>query len=119
MDFPGQLSELTPRICDCEYCKQYPSTVISHPRLRVKFKGGDVEVRTNGARLANFNYCTKCKILLAVTSIIDAQVLGAVNSELFRDVSIFGAPKRIQPYLLSDEQKIERWGQLWGMVSGV
>ncbi|MCG8383119.1 MAG: hypothetical protein MJA28_13060 [Gammaproteobacteria bacterium] len=119
MDFPGQLKDLTPRICDCDYCKKYPSVIISHPNSTVLFEGGKAEIRSNGDQLARFSSCSVCKRFLAVTSVINGQVRGAVNAELFGDVNMYGAPKQIQPYLLSADQKIERWAQLWGIVAGV
>lgn len=119
MDFPGQLKDLTPRICDCDYCKEYPSAIISHPNLTVLFEGGKAGERWNGDRLAKFSYCSTCNSFLAVTSVIGGQVRGAVNSQLFGDINMYGAPQHIQPYLLSAEQKTERWGRLWAMVVGV
>lgn len=117
--FSEQLCSINPRICDCEYCKINPSKIISDPRMKVDFIGDSISIRQNGDRLANFYHCGFCNQLLAVGCNIDDQLRGAVNSDLLYEAKQLGAPVQIQPRLLSADEKIERWSDLWGVFSGL
>ena len=119
LEFTQPTKILSPRICDCEYCKSNPSKIISAPDLAAKFFGGSCKIRKNGDQLANFYYCTGCSQLLAVGCYINGSLLGAINCGLFPDKVKFGAPVNVQPRFLSSEEKIDRWGKLWGKIVGL
>ena len=113
------IDDLNPRICDCNYCKAHPSAVISNPSMEIDLTGGRATFDQNGDRLAKFFRCEGCGDLLAVGCLISDVMRGAVNSNLFGDTYHFGEPIQIQPWLLSSKEKLERWGKLWGVLSGV
>lgn len=113
------LEHYNPRDCDCNYCQEHPSRVISDPGMSVAFIGEGFLVRQNGDRLANFYHCRDCKVLLAVGCCFDGQLRGAVNSNLLDESSQLGQPVQIQPRLLSAEEKQQRWRKLWGALSGL
>ncbi len=115
----GPLTNLNPRICDCDYCQANPSQIISDPDMSAVFTGNDVLIKKNGDQLANLYYCEHCNDLLAVGCLIDSQLRGAINSTLLQDKSQLGEPVKIQPRLLSAVEKLERWGRLWGNLSGL
>jgi hypothetical protein len=46
-------------------------------------------------------------------------VIFAKNPALFGDAKLFGEPVKIQPRLLTANEKSERWSKLWGTLEGV
>ncbi len=113
------IDHLNPRICDCNYCKAHPSAVLSDPSMEIDLTGGKSTFDQNGDRLAKFYRCKNCGDLLAVGCVIDEVLRGAVNSNIFGDTYQFGELIQIQPWLLSGKERLERWGKLWGVLSGV
>lgn len=113
------LAQLTPRVCDCDYCQKNPSSIVSDPSMVITLTGGTVKINKNGDRLANFYHCDRCGDFLAVGCDIDGVLRGAVNSALLGDPSQLSKPINIQPRRLSAEQKVARWGDLWGMLKGM
>ncbi len=111
------LGDFNPRSCDCDYCNNSPSVIISDPNMRVDLVGGEFTINKNGDQLASFYYCDSCGDLLAVGRDFDNQLRGAVNANLFRDSSQLGQMIAIQPRLLSADEKLDRWGKLWGQLS--
>jgi hypothetical protein len=85
----------------------------------IDFVGGGTSINQNGDQLANFYYCDCCGDLLAVGCTLNVQLRGAVNPNLLRNADQLGKPIRIQPRLLSADEKLDRWGKLWGVLNGV
>lgn len=119
LELQQPLESLTPRRCSCEFCQQHPSVIVSAPELRAKFSGGTARTRTNGERLAVFYYCGECDELLAVGASIQGVLRGAVNSALLPASHALGEPMLVRPQGLDAEAKVERWGRLWGMLTGL
>lgn len=114
---PMESRELRPRICDCDYCQQHPSAIISHPEINTEIAGdAPIYVATNGSGQANFYHCQECHQLLAVGAIFDDVLLGAVNGRMFGDLAQFGEPIAIQPWKLSPQEKAARWPTVWGKL---
>ena len=113
------LEEFNPRICDCNYCKNNPSQIISDPDMIIKLVGGRTSVVKNGDQLANFYYCDCCGDLLSVGCTLNGQLRGAVNPNLLHSSNQLGKPIHIQPWLLSSDEKLDRWEKLWGVLIGV
>ncbi len=110
------LYNLSPRVCDCEYCTAHPSAVISHPGMRIELVGGRglLMLDQNGDRLATFHHCASCSDLLAVGCEIKGRFRGAVNALLLEQRAELGAHLAIQPRLLAAAEKLLRWEKLWG-----
>lgn len=51
------LNDFNPRICNCDYCKNNPSAIISDPNMIINLVGGEIAINQNGDELANFYYC--------------------------------------------------------------
>lgn len=85
----------------------------------IDFVGGEITINQNGDQLANFYYCDSCGDLLAVGCNLNGQLRGAVNPNLLRNANQLGKPVQIQPRLLSSDEKLDRWGKLWGVLNGV
>lgn len=113
------LEEFVSRVCDCNYCQDNPSEIISDPNMKIEFLGGEVSIIQNGDQLANFYYCSCCNDFLAVGCDINGQQRGALNSNLLHSSRMLGNPILIQPRLLSSNEKLERWGKLWGILKGI
>ena len=111
------LGDFNPRSCDCDYCKNSPSEIISDPNMRVDLMGGEITINKNGDQLANFYYCDSCGDLLAVGRYFNNQLRGAVNANLLRDSGQLGKTIEIQPRLLNADEKLDRWQRLWGQVN--
>jgi hypothetical protein len=108
------LSDFNPRICDCDYCQQHTSGIISDPSMMVNLFGGELTIRQNGDQFANFYYCKGCGQFLAVGCYLNDHLRGAINHSLLEHANQFNSPIYIQPRLLTAEQKLERWAELWG-----
>jgi hypothetical protein len=113
------LEEFNPRVCDCNYCQNNPSEIISDPNMIIEFVGGETSIIQNGDQLANFYYCNYCGDFLAVGCNLNGQLHGAVNSNLLHSSNQLGKPIKIQPWLLNSDEKLDRWGKLWGVLNGV
>lgn len=113
------LGDFNPRSCDCDYCKKFPSAIISDPNMKVDLVGDEFTIIKNGDQLASFYYCDSCGDLLAVGRTFNNQLRGAVNASLLRDSGQLGQTIEIQPRLLSADEKLDRWGKLWGQVNGI
>jgi hypothetical protein len=87
--------------------------------MKIEFLGGEASVIHNGAQLANFYYCDCCSDFLAVGCDIKGQQRGAVNLNFLHSYCKLGKPILIQPRLLSSNEKLDRWGKLWGVLNGI
>ena len=85
----------------------------------IAFLGQGLTINKNGDQLADFYYCNYCGDLLVVACNLNGQLRGAVNANLLLEANQLGKPHVIQPRLLSAKEKRERWGSLWGVLSGV
>lgn len=83
----------------------------------IRLAGNTIEIEKNGDQLANFYRCANCKQLIAVGCVLNGVSRGAINPELFSNVSEFGEPIHIQPRLLSAQEKLQRWEALWGVLN--
>lgn len=119
VDFPEALEGFNPRGCDCDYCQQNPSALISDPNMEVSLKGNNLAITQNGDQIAHFYSCGSCGDFLAVGCKINGQLRGAFNANLLDVANELGSPIRIQPRLLSADEKLDRWGKLWGVLRGV
>lgn len=111
------LKALNPRVCDCSYCKHYPSAVVSDPTMAIHLTGGTLKTNTNGNQLATFYYCDSCGDFLAVGCHLQGVLRGAISATLLGDASELGDVLRIQPRLLNGSDKLKRWEGLWGLLA--
>lgn len=113
------LRNLSPRVCDCEYCKAHPSAVISHPDMKFDLVGDKnlLTVSQNGDKLATFYHCTACGDLLAVGREINGRSRGAVNALLLDQRAELGEHMAVQPRLLAATDKLRRWEEVWGEMT--
>ena len=107
-----------PRICDCEYCKRNPSSVISHPSMVIKVMSELDVLKTekNGEGLANFYRCPNCDCLVVIACSIAGILRGAVNADILCCDGRFGEDVNVSPKSLNAHEKMERWSMLWGTI---
>ncbi|WP_434360306.1 hypothetical protein NF212_07615 [Parasalinivibrio latis] len=111
-------SELNPRRCDCDYCREKPAALISHPTMEVEVGVplNSMKAEQNGDRLATFYRCKTCDDLIVVGAKIDGEWRGAVNGELLSCRSELGDDVAISPKKLSPSEKQARWKKLWAKI---
>ena len=118
LDLEVDLASLVPRRCDCNYCRSLTSkaAMISDPMLRITVTETNQRLKesANGSGQATFYHCENCDQLIVVGAPLESRLRGAVNSDLFEESVEFVEPQTIQPWLLSPQEKAERWSLLWG-----
>ena len=117
-DSSDDLSAVNPRICDCDFCQQNPSAMISGPNAAcaINSDNGKFTQKTNGSEQATFYHCYNCDQLLAVGAQIEGESKGAINGLLLDHSAQLGEPVFIQPRLLSAKEKAARWSVVWGRL---
>jgi hypothetical protein len=95
-----------------------PSAIVSSPQVAIEIhaKTSALLTATNGSGLATFYHCKRCNQLLAVGAILAGVSLGAVNAFLMGNLDQFAEPISIQPRLLSPDEKVARWAEIWGSL---
>jgi hypothetical protein len=114
------LSEFQPRICDCQYCQQNPGQLLSHPSAQIRVLAdiaSQLTANKNGGTSARFYHCKNCNDFVCVGVEIDQRMRGVLNSNLLTDREALGESIPIQPRLLSDQEKLDRWKKLWSHLS--
>jgi hypothetical protein len=66
-----------------------------------------------GSRIADFLLCKKCGVLIGVCYESQGQLYAAVNSRAIDGKASFGQETVISPKQLSDNEKIQRWQDVW------
>jgi len=107
-------SQLTPRACDCSFCRKHGAAWLSDAAgsLRVRFRGEPLVYRQGSAQ-AEFIACAHCAVLVMVRYEHDKRVHAAVNVRALEDAGSFPADQPASPQTLSSGDKRERWMQLW------
>lgn len=107
-------SQLTPRACDCSFCRKHGAAWLSDAAgsLRVRFRGEPLVYRQGSAQ-AEFIACAHCAVLVMVRYEHDKRVHAAVNVRALEDAGSFPADQPASPQKLSSGDKRERWMQLW------
>ena len=120
VDAAIDFEKLVPRSCDCDSCRSLslPAAMVSDPALHISIvkENAGLQIRKNGSKHASFLHCKSCGQLLAVAANIEGKYRGAVNAFLFKSIK-FKEPIQIQPRLLSQAEKIQRWKEIWGSLN--
>ena len=114
---PCSLDTLEPRRCDCDYCVARDGVYLSHPgaELQMWSRRAQREER-QGDEIARLLHCSECGELTGAICELDGALLGAVRPQLLDDFSLLPPARSVSPRLLSREQKIDRWKNLWMRV---
>lgn len=114
IELTKELSLYSPRACDCDFCTSRGAEYLSDPggKIRLTSHSSLVE-QQQGDNLAKFLTCPNCSTVLVAALIDDSNSFGAVNATLLQGREKFKASRSASPKLLSADEKVERWTQLW------
>ncbi|MQR01511.1 aldehyde-activating protein [Glaciimonas sp. GS1] len=104
------------RVCDCDFCRKHGAGFISdvHGSLLISVKhANQLGHYQQGSSLADFLFCKKCGVFMAVTFQSGGQLYSAVNSKAINENVVFGEIVPVSPKLLSALEKTDRWINNW------
>ncbi len=106
---------LAPRACDCSFCRKHGAAYVSDPAggLSIQARGDALQRYRQGSSNADFLFCGRCGVLVAVLFEHRLRLYGAVNAGCLDDVARLAAAVPASPQTLSTEDKISRWIRLW------
>jgi hypothetical protein len=109
-------SSIQVRVCDCDFCRKHGAGFISdvHGSLLIRTKdASQLGKYQQGNSVADFLFCKKCGVFVAVTYQSDGHLYSAVNFKTISEDVIFGDAIPVSPKLLSVSEKIDRWKNNW------
>lgn len=105
-----------PRACDCDFCSKHGAAYLSDPQgaltIRVRDASSTGSYR-QGNSLAECLFCRNCGVLVGVIYRSDGGVIGAVNAKAIDGRTSFAAEQPVSPKMLSGDEKITRWRDIW------
>jgi len=111
-----ELSQITPRACDCSFCQMHGAAYVSDPAGRLSVfenQPGALRVYRQGSKRAQFLMCANCGVLVAVLMEEEGRTYGAANAACVAGRQAFAAPVPVSPQLLGPDEKVSRWQQAW------
>ncbi len=114
LSLPSELSNYSPRACDCDFCMERNISYISHPEGSLTIQSKDKLLPLQqGQKQASFLSCIHCNDVVAVVRKFSNLNKGAINATLLKDFHQMKEPQIISPKLLPAKEKVERWNSLW------
>jgi len=106
---------LTPRACDCSFCRKHGAAYISDPagKLSIHARGGALRHYQQGSNNADFLVCGSCGVLVAVVFEHLSRLYGAANAGCLDGRIPLADAVPSSPQMLSADDKISRWIRLW------
>lgn len=105
-----------PRACDCEFCVKHVAAYVSDEQgsllIRIKSEHDSVRYR-QGSKAAEFLLCKACGVLVAVLYQARGRIYAALNARTVDETASFGADQPISPKLLSEDERVARWREVW------
>jgi hypothetical protein len=105
-----------PRACDCSFCRKHGAAYISDAqgslRIRISEPDGCGQYR-QGNELAEMLLCTRCGVLIGALFQSEGRIHATVNVRAVEGTARFGAEQTVSPQVLSADQKVARWKELW------
>lgn len=106
-----------PRACDCSFCRKHGAAYISDARGSLRIVIADPRScgrYRQGNELAEMLVCSRCGVLIgALYQGNNGRVFGTVNVRAVEGEALFGSQKVVSPQVLSGDQKVARWSELW------
>jgi len=117
IELPKRLNHYQPRACDCDFCVTRNVQYLSDSKGKIFLSKQDMAfAQQQGDYQAQFVTCENCGSIVAATYHQKNEVKGAVNAQLLADRSLLAEPLKVSPKLLSAEEKVNRWRELWMIV---
>lgn len=104
------------RVCDCQFCRKHGAGFISdvHGALHIKIKDTSQSGKyQQGDSVADFLFCKKCGVFVAVTFESGGKLYSAVNDKTINEKVTFGEAIPVSPKRLSASEKTDRWKKNW------
>ena len=114
ISLPKELSQYSPRACDCDFCISRKISYLSHPDGELEITSiAPLNVQRQGSKQAGFITCNSCQSVIAASLQLDKSLIGALNSTLLSNFSMLQAPTKVSPKTLTANEKIARWKTVW------
>ena len=114
--FSQDLAAFDPRVCDCDFCRKHAAAYVSDPvgSLRIQIRD-DREVHRfrQGSNTAEMLLCRTCGVLVGALYRESHRLFGTVNVRVLDSRVSFGPERGVSPKLLSPNQKVQRWRDIW------
>lgn len=115
---PIKIADMTPRACDCNYCKPRNLAYLSHPKGTLRIETREpLHRKKQGSEQANFLTCFFCEEIIAVTYEYDDKCIGALNAHMLYEYDELPASAVTSPKLLPAKEKVRRWQTVWMRVT--
>lgn len=109
-------ASINPRACNCDFCVKHGAAYFSDPegklRIKVRDKSKLSEYR-QGSGIATFILCRDCGVVLGGCYQQNNQRYAAINRRTVNRDIPFSSDVITSPKSLPDEEKIQRWINLW------
>jgi len=109
-------SAYNPRACDCDFCQKHGAAYVSDPRgtLSVRIREeGHVNRFRQGSNTAEMLVCRQCGVLVGALYEADGRLFGTLNARSLDCRAAFGPEQSVSPKLLTADQKVQRWRDIW------
>jgi hypothetical protein len=116
MDLTHEPGTYNPRACDCDYCRKHGASYVSDANGSLAIRIADhtnVGKYRQGDRLAEFLLCGSCGVLVCVLYSRDGRLYAAMNANVTDARESFGTEQIVSPKKLSENEKTQRWQELW------
>jgi len=114
--FSQDLPSYNPRACDCDFCRKHAAAYVSDPlgSLRIEIRN-DLEVNRfrQGSNTAEMLLCRTCGVLVGALYRESNRLFGTLNANALDSRASFGPEQSVSPQLLSADQKVQRWRDIW------
>lgn len=115
---PKELAGYSPRECDCDFCTARGIKYLSDPEGVISIQSSSKLLKLKqGSNQAEFLTCSSCKDVIAASLNEEGKIIGALNSSLLEMSEELGTTVVVSPKLLSESEKVERWGGVWCSLS--
>jgi Glutathione-dependent formaldehyde-activating enzyme. len=108
-------SALTPRACDCDFCRKHGAAYVSDPKGKLTIsvsEPGLLGKYHQGSGTADFLFCRQCGVLVGVAFRQEQNMYATINARIIEN-AIFGDTCSASPKTLSTAEKIARWQAVW------
>lgn len=105
-----------PRACDCDFCQMHGAVYVSDAQgaLVIQLENERATARyRQGSGQAEFLGCRNCGVLVGALYGYDGLLHAAVNVRALDVRAHFGSAQIASPKALSDDEKSQRWRDLW------
>lgn len=114
--FSRELASYNPRACDCDFCRKHAAAYVSDPKGSLRLQiGNELEVNRfrQGSNTAEMLLCRTCGVLVGALYRESNRLFGAPNAKALDPRLSFGPEQGVSPKLLSPDQKVQRWRDIW------